>query len=135
MILISLHSVEKSIPVKLKYEVSSQINPRMQTHKRARESVWLEMKRWELNSNINIEVWIEQFNLDLYIDLNFSAVQRNNVQILGLDINTVNKSHQSDNILGIISSILSMVKVYITYVVKCWVYFVDLISCLDWLNW
>ena len=135
MILISLHSVEKSIPVKLKSEVSSQINPRMQTHKRARESVWLEMKRWELNFDINKEVRIEQFNLDLYIDLNFSAVQRNNVQILGLDINTVNKSHQSDNILGIISSILSMVKVYITYVVKCWVYFVDLISCLDWLNW
>ena len=135
MILISLNSVEKSIPVKLKYEVSSQINPRMQTHKRARESVRLEMKRWELNFDINKEVRIEQFNLDLYIDLNFSAVQRNNVQILGLDINTVNKSHQSDNILGIISSILSMVKVYITYVVKCWVYFVDLISCLDWLNW
>ena len=106
MILISLHSVEKSIPVKLKYEVSSQINPRMQTHKRARESVRLELKRWELNFNINKEVRIEQFNLDLYIDLNFSAVQRNNVQILGLDINTVNKSHQSDNILGIISSIL-----------------------------
>ena len=135
MILISLNSLEKSIPVKLKSEVSSQINPRMQTHKRARESVWLEMKRWELNFDINKEVRIEQFNLDLYIDLNFSAVQRNNVQILGLDINTVNKSHQSDNILGIISSILSMVKVYITYVVKCWVYFVDLISCLDWLNW